>query len=119
MNTRDGLRVTTHDAYLEPARGRPNLAVRGGALVDRVLFEGRRARGVRVRFGDGPWEDVAGREVVLSAGAAHSPAMLLRSGIGRAAALARLGVPAVSDLPHVGRNLMDHPIVRATPALRP
>ena len=45
-----GLRVTTTDGYLEPARGRANLEIRGGALVDRVLFEGNRATGVRVRF---------------------------------------------------------------------
>lgn len=119
MNTRDGVRVTTHDAYLEPTRGRPNLRIRGDALVDRVLFGGREARGVRVRFGDGPWEEIAAREIVLCAGAVHSPAILLRSGLGGAADLARLGVPVVANLPHVGRNLMDHPLIAATLHLRP
>lgn len=119
INIRDGQRITTNDGYLEPARGRPNLTIRGEALVDRVLFDGRRARGVRVRFGAGPWEEFAAREVVLCAGAIHSPAILLRSGIGPAAELAALGIPVLHDLPEVGRNLMDHPILRATLALRP
>ncbi len=119
INLRDGQRVTTNDGYLEPARGRANLTIRGAALVDRVLFEGTRACGVRVRFGSGPWEVVAAREVVLCAGAIHSPCILMRSGIGPAAALAALGIPVLHDLPAVGRHFMDHPIVRATLALRP
>ena len=52
INSRDGRRVSTNDAYLEPARGRPNLTILGGATVDKVLFEGRRATGVRVARGD-------------------------------------------------------------------
>jgi len=119
INSRSSARVTTHDGYLEPARGRPNLSIRGEAMVDRVLFDGRRARGVRVRFGGGEWEEVAGREVVLCAGAVHSPTILMRSGLGDTGALAALGVPVVAELPEVGRNLMDHPVVRATIRLRP
>ncbi|CAH0188833.1 GMC family oxidoreductase [Roseomonas sp. CECT 9278] len=118
INLRDGKRVTTNDGYLEPARGRKNLTIRGGALVDRVLFDGARARGVRVRFGDA-WEEVAAREVVLCAGAIHSPCILMRSGIGPAAALRGLGIAVVADLPAVGQHLMDHPILRATLALKP
>ena len=75
---RDGRRVSTNDAYLEPARTRANLDVRGDVLVDRVLLDGRRAVGVRTSTG----EDIAGRDVIVSAGAIHSPAILLRSGIG-------------------------------------
>ncbi|TCZ61309.1 GMC family oxidoreductase [Roseicella aquatilis] len=120
INSRDGLRVTTNDGYLEPARGRPNLEIRGGALVDRVLFEGRRARGLRVRFeGEEGWQEIAAREVVLCAGAIHSPAILMRSGLGAAGSLARLGIPVLHDLPAVGQNFMDHPILRASLALRP
>ncbi|MBI0432435.1 GMC family oxidoreductase [Roseomonas sp. KE0001] len=119
INSRDGRRVTTNDGYLEPARGRPNLEIRGEALVDRVLLVGGRAVGVRVRFGDGGWEEIRAREIVLSAGAIHSPAILLRSGIGPAAPLRALGIPVALDLPMVGRNLMDHPILRATLKLRP
>ena len=119
INSRGGHRVTTNDAYLEPARGRPNLHIRGGALVDRVLFHGATATGVRVRFDGGAWEDVTGREVVLCAGAIHSPAILLRSGIGPAASLQALGIPVLHDNAAVGRNLMDHPVIRATLHLRP
>jgi choline dehydrogenase len=119
INLRDGRRVTTNDGYLEPARGRPNLEIRGEALVDRVVFEGSRARGVRVRFGDGPWEEVAARQVVLCAGAIHSPALLMRSGIGPAADLRALGIAVRHDQPSVGAHLMDHPILRASLALRP
>ena len=74
-------RVTTNDAYLEPARDRPNLRIIGDALVDRVLFEDGRAVGVRVQL-DGEWTTVEAGEIVLSAGRVHSPAILLRSGIG-------------------------------------
>ncbi|MFN3295000.1 MAG: GMC family oxidoreductase N-terminal domain-containing protein, partial [Gemmobacter sp.] len=118
-NSRDGLRVTTNDGYLEPARGRSNLEIRGEALVDRVLFDGARATGVRVRFGGGDWQDIHAREVVLSAGAIHSPAILMRSGIGKADDLAALGIPVIADVAAVGRGFMDHPILRATLALRP
>jgi choline dehydrogenase len=119
INSRLGQRVTTNDAYLEPARGRPNLEIRGGALVDRVVFDGTRATGVRVRFDGGDWQEIAGREVVLSAGAIHSPAILLRSGIGDAAQLQALGIAVRVHQPAVGRHLMDHPILRATLHLKP
>jgi choline dehydrogenase len=120
INSRDGRRVTTNDGYLEPARGRANLEIRGGALVDRVLFENNRATGVRVRFEDGAgWQDIPAREVVLSAGAIHSPTILMRSGIGPAAALAALGIPVLHDQPAVGQHLLDHPILRATLHLHP
>jgi choline dehydrogenase len=118
INLRDGVRVTTNDGYLEPARGRANLTIRGGALVDRVLFDGNRARGVRVRFGD-VWDEIEGREIVLCAGAIHSPAILMRSGIGPAAALRALGITVQHDLPAVGQHLMDHPILRASIELKP
>ena len=119
INLRDGQRVTTNDAYLEPARGRPNLEIRGGMLVDRVVFEGRRAVGVRARREGGAWETIPARTVVLCAGAIHSPAILMRSGIGPAPALAGLGIPVLQALPAVGQHFMDHPILRATLTLRP
>ncbi|QHJ00410.1 FAD-binding protein [Xylophilus rhododendri] len=117
-NVRDGRRVTTNDAYLEPARGRANLTIRGGATVDRVLLDRGRATGVRILTASG-LEDIPADEVVLSAGAIHSPAILMRSGIGPAAHLAGLGIAVVRDLPGVGQNFMDHPMLRATIALKP
>ncbi len=100
-------RVTTNDAYLEPARGRSNLRIVGDALVDRVMLEGSRAVGVRVKL-DGEWTTVEGGEIVLSAGAVHSPAILLRSGIGPGLAV---------NLP-VGQHVQDHPVVFAVLPLR-
>ena len=109
INSRDGERVTTNDGYLEPARGRPNLEIRGDALVDTIEFSGTRATGVRARVG-GEWQSIAAAEVVLSAGAVHTPAVLQRSGIGPAAHLRALGIAPLLDLP-VGENLQDHPVV--------
>jgi choline dehydrogenase/5-(hydroxymethyl)furfural/furfural oxidase len=88
-------RITANDAWLEPTRDRPNLTVRGDALVDRVVLSGRRAVGVRARVA-GEWQTIEAGEVLLCAGAVHSPAILLRSGIGPAT-----GLP-------VGERLQDH-----------
>ncbi|WP_433701035.1 GMC family oxidoreductase [Nocardiopsis sp. CA-288880] len=112
VNSRGGRRVCTNDAYLEPARGRRNLTIRGGSTVDRVLFDGDRAVGVEAVTGG-----VRAREhadlVVLSAGTVHSPAILLRSGIGPARQLRELGLAVRQDLP-VGEGLQDHPMVGVT-----
>src|ERR1700733_13641112 len=80
INSRDGRRITTNEAFLEPARGRANLDIRGGALVDRVLSRVGRATGVRVRLAGQGWTVISAREVLLCAGAIHSPAILMRSG---------------------------------------
>ncbi len=117
INSRDGRRISTNEAYLEPARARPNLEIRGNALVDRVILTDGRATGVRVRFPDG-MQQIDARQVLLCAGAIHSPAILMRSGIGPAAALTALGIPVHRDLPQVGQNFMDHPTLRATIHLR-
>lgn len=108
INSRDGRRVSVNDAYLEPARDLPTLVIRGDSLVDRVVFDGSRAVGVRLLADGRPATEYADT-VVLSAGAIHSPAILLRSGIGPAAGLRSLGVEVVADLP-VGRGLQDHPL---------
>jgi 5-(hydroxymethyl)furfural/furfural oxidase len=100
VNARDGARVTTNDAYLEPARGRRNLRVLGDATVERVLVEAGRATGVRVRVGEDSIE-VRAEGVVLCAGAIHSPAILLRSGIGPDGPVARLPV---------GHGMQEHPL---------
>jgi choline dehydrogenase len=118
INSRNAVRVSTNDAYLEPARGRPNLEIRGDSLVDRVLFEGRRAVGVRVLRPDGSAVEEHAAEVILSAGALHSPPILLRSGIGPGEELAAVGIPVRADLP-VGRNLLDHPVLYFTVRLKP
>jgi choline dehydrogenase len=88
------------------ARGRPNLTIRGGRQVDRVMFEGRRAKSVRLVQDN---EAIPADRIILAAGAFGSPAILLRSGIGPASDLRSLGIDVLSDLRGVGRNLCDHP----------
>jgi len=106
---RNGRRESGVTAYLNPARHRPNLKIVTGALVTRVLFEGRRAMGVEIER-DGARSIVpARREVIAACGAYGSPQLLQLSGIGDAAALQSLGVTPLLDLPAVGRNLHDHP----------
>jgi choline dehydrogenase len=119
INSRDARRVTTNDAYLEPARARANLTIRGDALVDRVLFRDRQATGVRVRLPDTGWTEITASDVILCAGAVHSPAILWRSGVGPADELAALGIAVVRDQPLVGRQFMDHPILHVSLRLRP
>jgi choline dehydrogenase-like flavoprotein len=92
LTLRDGRRVSASDGYLAPARQRANLEVRANVLVDRVLLDGRRAVGVRTAAGD----EIEAGEVIIAAGAIHSPAILLRSGIG------------TSDGRPVGANLKEH-----------
>lgn len=95
-------------AYLDPARGRPNLTIMADALVDRVRLEAGRALGAIVRH-RGRELEVSADLVVLSAGAYGSPAVLLRSGIGAHEDLIALSIPVNADLRGVGRGLKDHP----------
>ncbi|GLK42802.1 MULTISPECIES: GMC family oxidoreductase [Novosphingobium] len=103
-----GRRQSAATAFLLPVLNRPNLTVETGVVVDRVLFEGKRTVGVIARRNGQELRFAAGREVILSAGALASPAILQRSGIGPAALLERIGVPVVHDNPAVGENLFEH-----------
>ncbi len=112
VTQKNGQRFSAADAYLRPARTRPNLEVRTGVTVLGVEFEGDRAVGVRVRKGRGGIELLrAEREVLLSAGAIGSPQLLLLSGIGAPEELRAAGVQVTHELPGVGRNLQDHPFL--------
>jgi choline dehydrogenase len=97
-------------AYLDAARERPNLTILPDSLIDRVLFEGDRAVGALVRR-DGVEIRLRGERVVVTAGSYGSPAVLMRSGIGPEAELARHGIAVIADLP-VGLRLRDHFSVR-------
>jgi choline dehydrogenase len=108
LNVDGRWRSSSARTALRPAMARPNLAVRTGIAVQRVLFEGRRAVGVATASG----EFRAARCVVLSAGAIETPKLLMLSGIGDGAALQALGIPVVAHSPDVGRNLQDHLIAR-------
>src|SRR5262245_22595910 len=89
-------------------RRRPNLTIMAETQVERLLFDGTRVVGVRVRHGDST-RDLRAREIIVAAGALQSPALLLRSGIGPARELAALGIEVVADRPGVGKHLMEHP----------
>lgn len=108
VNAVNGLRVSTALAYLHLVRGSPNLVIRTDVLVDRVVLRAGRAVGVRLASPD---ETIEADLVVLAAGTYGSPALLMRSGIGRADELVALGAPCEVDLSGVGRNLADHPWV--------
>jgi choline dehydrogenase-like flavoprotein len=110
VTQRNGVRCSAAAAYLNPSLDRPNLRVFTDTLVQRVLFEGRRAIGVSVhRYGQ---EETlfAGREIIVSAGAYGSPQILMLSGIGPADDLTPFGIRPIVDLP-VGTNLQDHPLL--------
>ena len=107
-----GERVSTAKAYLKAARRRSNLTVLTGARVDRVLFDGKRATGLRICRTGNESEEFFGREIIVSAGTVGSPAILLRSGVGPADAAREHGIAVVADLPGVGANLHDHQAIR-------
>jgi choline dehydrogenase len=114
-NVVDGVRHNAAFAYLDPARGRPNLQVLGDTIVDRVVLDSAgRATGV-VAGGT----TIQGGCVVLAAGAYGSPAVLLRSGIGAADELRRHGIRLIHELPAVGAGLADHCRVGIGFELRP
>ncbi|WP_257445959.1 GMC family oxidoreductase [Archangium lipolyticum] len=106
-----GERFSVARGLLFPAMVRPNLTVLTQAEVTRLCFEGRRCTGVEFSQAGRVRRVRVAREVVLSAGAIGSPAMLLRSGVGPARELHALGIPVVRDLPGVGRDLQDHILV--------
>jgi choline dehydrogenase len=114
VNVIDGVRQSTGLVYLtEEVRNRPNLKISGDVLVDRVLFDQRRAIGVVTAGG----AEIPAGEVIVSGGSYGSPAILLRSGVGPAADLAELGIDVVADLP-VGRRLHDQPFYYNAYALK-
>ena len=111
LTIKDGKRHSTAAAFLVPILDRPNLTVTTGALVTRLLFEGTRTVGVEYLH-EGTLHQVrVNQEVILSAGTFDSPKLLMLSGIGDAAHLKAMGIPVVADLPGVGQNLQDHPVV--------
>jgi choline dehydrogenase-like flavoprotein len=107
VNQKRGRRWSAARGFLKPVLHRQNLRLETGCLAERVLFEGKRAVGVRWRQ-DGQVREARGREIILAAGAIGSPHLMMLSGIGPAAHLAEHGIPVVLDRPGVGGNLHDH-----------
>jgi choline dehydrogenase len=108
MTVGGGRRCSAANAYLRPALGRRNLALRTRALATRIMFDGRRATGVRYRRGGTDHVAQARREVIVSGGPLNSPQLLKLSGIGPGPELSSHGIGMVHELPGVGENLQDH-----------
>jgi choline dehydrogenase len=108
MTVHHGQRWSAVRAYLDPARGRANLAVETEALATSVMLSGRRAVGVRYRRGGDDRHALARRGVISAGGTINSPVLLMRSGIGPPDRLRALGIDVSADLPGVGANLQDH-----------
>ena len=110
LNNLDGFRVSTAVGYINPIRHRDNLTIMPNTLVRRIVVDGQRATGVEVESQKGP-QKLQANQVVLSAGAISSPQILMLSGIGPTDLLRGLAIPVVHELPGVGKNLRDHPLV--------
>src|SRR5262245_57457407 len=111
-------RVSAAIGYLDAqTRKRENLTISTGTQVKSLLFDGTRCVGVSAVV-DGKEQEFRAREVILSSGAIHSPAHLLRAGIGPVGHLHDLGIPVLSALPGVGQRLMDHPSIALSSFLR-
>jgi choline dehydrogenase len=107
--SRRGIRMSTAECYLKPARNRQNLVIKTHAMAQKLLVQNGRCVGVRYALEGGGVEEVyAAREVVVSGGSINSPQLLELSGIGQADRLKALGIEVCRDLPGVGENLQDH-----------
>lgn len=113
-NIKEGRRQSSAVAYLDPARGRPNLTILADTTVARVLLDGTRVRGVEVRGSDHVAREILAAEVILAAGVFHSPQLLMLSGIGPAEELERHGISLVLPMAGVGAGYQDHAVVYVT-----
>lgn len=114
-----GHRASTATGYLTPqVRARPNLRVLTDTAAERLVFDGARAAGAVVARTSGSATMIA-REIIVTAGAINTPALLMRSGVGPADALSRLGIEIVADVPGVGTHLREHPALGISCFLRP
>jgi choline dehydrogenase-like flavoprotein len=108
VNQKRGFRWSSARGFLKPVLHRANLRLETGVLVEKVLFDGKRAVGVRFRQHGRTIEVRAKGEVILSAGSIGSPQILQLSGVGPAEWLREFGITIVADRPGIGRNLQDH-----------
>lgn len=105
----NGRRVSTASAYLRPIMHRPNLTVMTNTPTRKIVIIDNKACGVEIQTSSGPQIIDANKEVILSAGAFHSPHILLNSGIGDKDEIEQAGVKSIHHLPGVGKGLQDHP----------
>jgi len=113
LTIQNGERRSIFRSYVAPKMHQPNLAVLSGALVTRLLFEGNRAIGVEVLVDGELRIAYASTEIIVSLGAIQTPKLLMQSGIGDADELRKHGISVVQNLPGVGKNLQDHPVLDA------
>jgi 5-(hydroxymethyl)furfural/furfural oxidase len=112
-------RVSAAIGYLNAdVRKRGNLTISTETQVKQLLFDGRRCVGIKAQV-KGREQEFRAREIILSSGAIHSPAMLMRNGIGPALALRELGIEVVANVPGIGQRLMDHPSIAIASFLKP
>jgi len=111
MNVHNGVRASTAQAYIRANPGRTNLTVLDNALAQGLILEGNRVSGIRFKRRGSGRQALARKEVILSSGAINSPQLLMLSGIGPADHLKEIGIACRVDLPGVGQNLQDHPLV--------
>jgi len=104
----NGLRVSSASAYISKRNSSRNLRVITNAHVTKLIFDGRRAKGVCFSQGNRETTVLTDGEVILSAGALNSPHLLYLSGLGPANELKPHGISVLQDMPHVGRHLQDH-----------
>jgi 5-(hydroxymethyl)furfural/furfural oxidase len=117
-SNQDEHRVSAAMGYLDrETRKRPNLTISTRTQVKELLFEGTRCVGVKAMV-NGAEQEFRGNEVVLSCGAIHSPAHLLRAGIGPVGHLHDMGIPVLMGLQGVGQRLMDHPSISLSSFVR-
>jgi choline dehydrogenase-like flavoprotein len=108
VNQKRGVRWSSARAFLKPVLNRANLRLETGVLVEKLVFDGKRAVGVQFRQDGRLVEARARGEIILSAGSVGTPQILQLSGVGSPDWLGELGIPVVHDRPGVGRNLQDH-----------
>jgi len=112
-------RVSAAIGYLDPGtRLRENLTISTGTQVKELLFDGNRCVGVKALV-EGQEQEFRGNEIILSSGAIHSPAHLMRAGIGPAMTLGEMGIHVRANVPGVGQGLMDHPSVAVASFIKP
>jgi choline dehydrogenase len=118
VNQRRGWRWNAAQAFLKPVAKRPNLRVFTHVLAERILFDGRRAKGLAVRIDGEDATIEAAAEIILATGAVGSPQLLQLSGVGPGALLREHGIDLVHELPGVGENLQDHLQIRCAYKVR-
>ena len=113
-----GRRVSSARAFLRPALKRPNIELRTKSHATQIIFDGKRATGIKYQRGGQSFEIGARNEIILSGGSVNSPQLLHLSGIGPSNLLKEIGVPVHHELPGVGENLRDHFVLRVVARIK-